>query len=165
MGTKVPHTTPCCSAGTALAEGSCCLYGSPNVLLWHSPLQFWFNRFALLQPPAFSPVHVPRFVYPRAPCIDSRYLVECVTHNSRRTPCSEFRVQPCPDVLVLNHAESACVLHRQGRARRPRHGPNGQCIEQSSPKRQHKPTEGRSKPQEARRNRQLILSEGIGPTI
>ena len=42
------------------------------------------------------------------------------------------------------------VLHRQGRSRRPRHGPNGQCIEQSIPKRQHKPTEGRSKPQEAR---------------
>ena len=32
------------------------------------------------------------------------------------------------------------MLHRQGRSRPPRHGPNGQGTDQASPKRQHKPS-------------------------
>ena len=57
------------------------------------------------------------------------------------------------------------VLHRQGRSTRPRQGPKIICIEHASAKRQHKPSEGRCKPQEARRIRAMILSEGTGPTI
>ena len=40
-----------------------------------------------------------------------------------------------------------------------------ECIEHASAKMQHKPSEGRCKPQEARRNKVMILSEGTGPTI
>ena len=50
--------------------------------------------------------------------------------------------QPVPcGTLAAIHRDSVyrSVLHRQGRSRPPRHGPNGQGTDQSSPKRQNQP--------------------------
>ena len=58
-----------------------------------------------------------------------------------------------------------CVLHRQGRLRRPRHEPDGQGTDQLSQNRRHRTTEGRNNHQVARRNKPLKLSESIGTKI
>ena len=55
---------------------------------------------------------------------------------SNAEPVSSLVTRRMP---TTNRTHTDSVLHRQGRSRTPRHGPNGQGIDQLSPKRPHQP--------------------------
>ena len=77
-----------------------------------------------------------------ATLLDHNRQYGCTRFLDLRKPCACMHSEVTGEIPRAQSciASTLSVLHRQGRSRPPRHGPNGQGTDQSSPKRQQKPT-------------------------